>query len=176
MIIKHDKLVYGIIGESLVFVPQHDAELLADKWFAIRNSKTWQDFIDFTSKEVFDELIYEILDYLELTDLFPNYMNGEDLSTYITDLVLPQPDDEFSTDILPGFDTGDYMPMLQQEMIAWLPEDLLHTIGEIREDEEHGFLYHIPKENEKPICALVEASGYEISSNPELVSKAAGLI
>lgn len=69
-------LIYGVIDNNLVFSPEQDATDLARRWYAIRNAKSWQDFIDFTSEATFNQLIYEILEELEFVDLYPNYLMG----------------------------------------------------------------------------------------------------
>lgn len=170
------KLIYGQLNDTLVFVPEEHAQALAQKWRAILRSKTWQDFIDFTSQEVFDDLMFEILEVLGYEKLYTNYLQGEDLSTYVPDLYLPQPSDAFTTDILPDFEQGDYMPILEQEIIAWLPDDLMDNIGELKYDENHDFYYDINPEMQNMVVQTFEAAGYACTQNQILVQEASGII
>lgn len=169
-------LVYGIIADGLVFTYKTEAENLAKKWFAIRNAKTWADFIEMTSEETFDDLMLEILEVLGYQDLYPQYLMGEDLSNYITDLVLPQPEDEFSTDLLPGFEAGEHMPVLSQEMMSWIPETLQDEIGVIERHDELDFRFYINPENEELVVASFRIIGFEVEKNQELIEKASGLL
>lgn len=168
-------LVYGTLNEGLVFAPKENALAQAQKWKAIKTAKTWQDFIDLTSQETFESVIYEILEYLDYEQLYPNYLMGEDLSNYISDLVLPQPEDPFSTDLLPEFDEGEYMPILAQEMMAWIPVDLQEEMGEIVRDEAKSFYYKIDPENENLAIKSFEILGYEIEKNQKLIENAEGI-
>lgn len=167
-------LVYGNINNNLVILPEADALLLARKWEAIHTANTWADFIRLTSQETFDDLVLEILETLGHEALFPQYLMGEDLSNYITDLHLPQPEDPFTTSILPGFDEGEYMPNPAQEIIAWLPEDLQEHLGEIVLDDESGFIYRIDPEQTPLVVASLQASAYLTRLDQNLVEQACG--
>ncbi len=169
------QLVFGIIDNNLVISPETEAQALARKWYAIRHAKTWQDFIDFTSEEVFHQLVYEILEVLELTDLYPNYLMGEDLSNYISDLHLPQPEDPFTTDVLPGFEEGTYMPIPSQEIISWLPEELQENLGQFDHHPVFEFVYRIDPAHESMVVQSLEAAGFRIKCNQELMEQAFGL-
>ncbi len=168
-------LVYGNIDNNLVFSPESEAIALARRWYAIRNATTWQDFIDFTSEDTFNQLIYEILEALELVDLYPNYLMGEDLSNYITDLHLPQPEDAFTTDVLPGFEEGTYMPVPAQEIISWLPEELQDNLGQFDHHGVFEFVYRIDPEKEMMVVQSLEAAGFLCKKNQELMEQAHGL-
>ena len=167
-------LVYGIIDGNLVFSPEADAQDLARRWYAIQHAKTWQDFIDFTSEETFNQLIYEILEALELVDLYPNYLMGEDLSNYITDLHLPLPEDAFTTSVLPGFEEGMYMPIPSQEVISWLPEELQENLGQFDHHPVYEFIYRIDPANESMVVQSLEAAGFRVKRNQELMEQAHG--
>lgn len=168
-------LIYGIVDDNLVFSPEQEATDLARRWYAIKNAKTWQDFIDFTSEATFNQLIYEILEALEFVDLHPNYLMGEDLSSYITDLHLPQPDDAFTTDVLPGFDEGNYMPIPAQEVISWLPEELQDNLGQFDHHPLFEFIYRIDPANELLVVQSLEAAGFICKKNQALIEQAHGL-
>jgi hypothetical protein len=168
-------LVYGIIDNNLVIAPESMAIETAGKWQAIHHAKTWQDFIDFTSQESFDQLMYEILETLDFEDLYPQYLMGEDLSNYITDLHLPQPEDPFDIDVLPGHAEGTYMPVLAQEIIAWLPEELHDHLGHLELHPIHEFIYKIAPEQTQMVVQTLEAAGYTCKLNQRLMEQAHGL-
>lgn len=168
-------LLYGIIEDNLVLAPEAEAMAQARLWHAIKNAETWQDFIDFTSQETFDALMLEILEVLGHEALYTQYLMGEDLSSYITDLYLPLPDDAFSTDLLPGFEEGTYMPVFAQEMIAWLPEDLQEHLGQIDRHPIHEFIYRIEPDKAEIVVQTLAAAGFEVKLNQELMEQAHGL-
>ncbi len=167
-------LVYGVINKNVVIIPEADALALARKWHAIFTATTWQEFIDLTSQETFDDLILEILETLGHEALFPNYLMGEDLSSYITDLYLPLPEDPFTTSILPGFEEGEFMPHPAQEIIAWLPDDLQEHLGEIVLDDNSGFIYRINPDNLPLVIASLQAAAYNTKADQVLVEQASG--
>lgn len=170
----NNTLVYGVVANNLIFIPEEQAKAWARRWYAIQNAKSWGEFIAMTSQEDFDELILEILETLGHEALFPQYQMGEDLSLYITDLVLPQADDPFTTDILPGFDEGEYMPHPAQEIIAWLPDELQENIGELQLDEAAGFIYYIQPENTELVLTSLQAAGFNTRHDEALVRLASG--
>jgi hypothetical protein len=174
MATPENQLVYGILGDNLVIIREEEAIRWARKWEAIQSSETWADFIRLSSQDDFDELILEILEILGHEALYPNYKMGEDLSSYITDLELPQPDDPFTTDVLPGWDEGEYMPLPEQEILAWLPEELHEHLGEMELHPTKEFIYRILPENEKIVVTTLEASGFQIRRDDSLIQKASG--
>lgn len=171
---RENTLVYGEVNNNLIIIPETQAKSWARRWNAIQNAKTWGDFIDLTSQEDFDELIFEILETLGHEALFPQYQMGEDLSLYITDLVLPQAEDPFTTDLLPGYDQGEYMPHPAQEIIAWLPEELQENIGELQLDETAGFIYFIQPEQKELVLSSLQAAGFITRHDEVLVRLASG--
>lgn len=169
------KLRYGVIEGNLVFGLEQEVIDNARKWHAIKNAETWGDFVDFTSEETFHALIQEILEILGYEALYPNYLMGEDLSTYITDLHLPQLEDPFTTDLLPGFDDGSYVPVLAQETISWMPPELQENLGQIDLHPIHEFIYRIDPEAEELVVQTLEAAGYRCKCDQALMEQAHGL-
>jgi hypothetical protein len=165
-------LVYGVFEGGLIYIQEEEAIKQAATRRALIESETWADFIDIASEDVFLDLIYEILETLGHQALYPQYLMGEDLRNYITDLYLPQPEDPFTTDIIPGFDDGTYLPHPAQEMIAWLPEDLVDEIGEIQIHDKLQFVYHIKPEMEELMLITLGSLGYTVKRNQELVDQA----
>ena len=173
--VVNQDLIYGTIHNSMVFAPTQVAQNQADIRFAIQRAKTWQDFIDLTSQDTFDNIILEILEYLDYGQLYGQYLMGEDLSTYISDLHLPQPDDDFTTDVLPEFDEGNYFPRLAQEMLALIPTQLVDEMGEVRYDHNDDFFYYLNPENESLIIKSLEVYGYVCTKNQALIEQAEGI-
>lgn len=168
-------LIFGILDNNLVLAPEAEVLHQARLWHAIKHAETWQDFIDFTSQEVFDGLMLEILETLGHEALYPQYLMGEDLSSYITDLYLPQPEDPFTTDLLPGFEDGEFMPVFAQEIIAWLPEELHEHLGQIDRHPVHEFVYRIDPNQEEMVVQTLEAAGFLCKRNQELMEQAQGM-
>lgn len=171
---EQNTLVYGIIDQNLVFAIEDFAIENARLWNAVKHAKTWQDFINLTSEETYQDLIFEILETLGYEHLYTQYLSGEDLTTYVPGLVLPEPDDEFTTDVLPGFDEGEYIPNLIHETLAWLPDELIDQIGEIDHHETEGFTYRIDPESELLAVQTLNAAGFATIPNQELIDAAFG--
>lgn len=167
-------LIWGIIDKSLVYIPEEEAERLAAIWEAINKSETWADFIRIAGEEEFDQLMLDILEALGHEALYLPYKMGEDLRSYVTDLYLPQPEDPFTTEVIPGFEEGEYLPIPAQEMVSWIPEELFDEMGEVRLHEDYGFIYYINPENQPLVDASLAAGGYHIRHDQSLVERASG--
>lgn len=165
-------LVYGVADNNLIIATEQMANECANLWYAIEHAQTFADFIEMTSRETFEYLVLDILTVLGHEALFPQYLAGEDLSNYITDLHLPMPEDAFSVDLLPGYEEGEFVPNLQQEILAWLPEEMMSAFGEIEYDDRFGFRYLIKPEKEQLVVASLRALGFNINSNLLLIKKA----
>jgi hypothetical protein len=171
----HTHLVYGEINNNLIFIPEEEALRSQKIWHAINNANTWQDFIDLTSEEEFDQIVFEILEFLDHGNLFAEYKMGQDLSTYVEGLHLPQPDDLFTTEVLPGFEEGEFMPRADQEIIGWLPEEMLENIGEIKTSEEGIFYYKIEPKHIELVIQTFDAAGFKCIPNQKLIEAAEGI-
>jgi hypothetical protein len=88
---------------------------------------------------------------------------------------LPQPEDPFTTDLLPGFEEGEFMPVFAQEIIAWLPEELHEHLGQIDRHPVHEFVYRIDPNQEDMVVQTLEAAGFVCKRNQELMEQAQGV-
>jgi hypothetical protein len=168
------ELVYGIIQDNVVFANKHQAIQYASITDAIPRSKNWADFIRLTSQETYEEVMYRILEVLEYEQLFPHFLMGESLSNYVPGLALPLPDDEFSVELLPGFEDGEFFPRFEEEIISWLPEDIFLEMGKVEEMENDAFRYRILPDSLPLVIQSLEALGFSVEENTQLILKAQG--
>lgn len=168
------ELVYGIIQDNLVIASKHQAIQYASIHDAIPRSKTWEDFIRLTSMETYEELMHRILETLELEQLFPHFLMGESLSAYVPGLELPQPSDEFSVELLPGFEDGDFFPRFEEEILSWLPEEIFQEMGKVEELENDSFRYRIDPSSIHLVIQSLESLGFSMEENMPLILKAQG--
>jgi hypothetical protein len=170
-----EQLIYGVYQNNILIAKREEAEKYAAIFDAIPNSKTWADFIRLTSQEIYEEVMYRILDVLEHESLFPHFLMGEDLTLYVEGLTLPTANDEFSTDLLPGWDEGEFFPRFEEEIISWLPEDAFLEMGKVEESsEEDRFTYRIIPESLPLVIQSLEACNYSLMEDLPLILKAGG--
>lgn len=172
---EYSAWIYGILGNNLILIPEEEALFLTNFRKAVATAHTWEDFITATSEEVFNNVIYDILEYLDFAALYPQYLAGEDLTNYVSDLELPRPNDLFSSELLPGYAENEYLPVPLQEMIAWIPQEWMDLIGEIQEDAALGFKYYINPEHELLVQQTFESKGFSLTRNDDLVKLASGI-
>ena len=168
---ESNKLILGTHNKSLVLVNENTAIRHSAFHLAAQTANTWADFIDMTSEEEFYGIIRAILEVLEVEELFQNYLNGEDLSTYVDGLVLPLPNDEFDASIIPDYEEGEYLPNLAEEMIGWLPEEIFDNIGETKTDEEGNIYYYINPEHKELVISTFQAKGLIVEENEQLIKQ-----
>jgi hypothetical protein len=168
------ELVYGIIEDNVVIAFKHQAIQYASISDAIPRSKNWADFIRLTSQETYEEVMYRILEVLEYDQLFPHFLMGESLSNYVPGLVLPLPEDEFSVELLPGFEDGDFFPRFEEEILSWLPEEIFQEMGKVEELENDAFRYRIMPDSIQLVIQSFESLGFSVEEDTSLILKAQG--
>jgi hypothetical protein len=168
------ELVYGILQDNVVIAPKTHAIQFAAITDAIPRSRTWSDFIRLTSQETYEEVMYRILETLEYEQLFPHFLMGESLSNYVPGLELPQPDDLFSVDLLPGFEDREFFPRFEEEILSWLPEEIFQEMGKVEELENDTFRYRIDPESIHLVIQSLESLGFSMEENASLILKAQG--
>ena len=154
-----------------MFAEKEIALEIARKREALNNSKVWSDYITKTSEEDFEALIHDILELLGYEQLFPNYMIGEDLTSYVEELVLPSKEDKVDLDIVPI----DHYPILAQEMMTLIPSELQDEMGRLDRDDDREFYLFIDPEHLEKVLYSMQLLGYELEENQTLIEKAEGL-
>lgn len=168
------ELVYGIIQDNVVIASKEQAIQYASILDALPRSQTWADFIRLTSQETYEEIMFRILENLEYDQLFPHFLMGENLSNYVPGLELPQPNDLFSVELLPGYEDGDFFPRFEEEILSWLPEEIFQEMGKVEELENDAFRYRIDPESIHLVIQSLESLGFSLEENAPLILKAGG--
>lgn len=143
-------LVYGVVQESLVFIPRELAEDLAATWRAIKSSSTWGEFRTRLSPKRYAE----ILKYME---------------------DLPGDSEPFGADIAPGVVEGDYPEWPAQEMLRWVPEDIVRQdYSKTASSHLNGSFLVLDPDREDQIVTDFVAAGFRCTRNQTLVAAASG--
>ena len=157
------KLFYRIAGHNggVVFAPPDEAIRVSQIHKAIGESKTWGQF-----REAMPEN-----DYFELVDrIVENRREAyeHDETEIHDDMFIPNDEDLFNGEQVPGLVEGDYPDWLQQDMDLYLPRDILDKYAEREESVHNGSYWMIPKENLEAVCEELKFSGWELESAQDL--------
>jgi hypothetical protein len=99
---------------------------------------------------------------------------GESLSNYVPGLVLPLSEDEFSVELLPGFEDGDFFPRFEEEILSWLPEEIFQEMGKVEELENDAYRYRIMPDSLQLVIQSFESLGFSVEEDTSLILKAQG--
>jgi len=110
-------IVYGLSPLGLLFIPESRAKELANFFRALITAKTWGEFREMVSKEIYEYYLPESMHYQG-----PSDKSSQDLRPfYIPDEKPFNPNDIFSFDCLPGDP--------QIEMAQWIPGAIQKMFG-----------------------------------------------
>ncbi len=149
------ELVYGNRHGELIFIPKDLAEDLATLHFALETSKTWGEFKANVPDRMYEEVIALVRD-----DENPE--------------LLPQPEETFDSDSIPGYADGDWPLWPRQYMLEWVPKDIQEHFGNIVFSIFNGPYLQFYSENTQEIVEVLEKHGFSCSEDVALVESAHG--
>lgn len=142
-------LVWGEINNEAVFGPAALVKELGALRMAIGSAETWGKF----RTQVSTERMREIVALMEN---------------------VPADDAAFAADELPGFADGDWPEWLHQEMLGWMPQDLITRFGTVEDSVLNGQFLSLPKEVGETVAHELELRGWSCLRDDDAVSLAAG--
>lgn len=140
----------GSFDGGLVVLAHDEARRLAALNDALEQSSTWGEFLQRISD-----------DPASLSYLTARYSDG-----------LPDPDDAFDFDDVPGFVEGTW-PRSPAENFDKLPQSVL-ALGSIRATAFGGDLLHIAEEQREDVAAALERDGLRCIEDDDLIERACG--
>lgn len=147
-------LVYGKVERSLVFIDRAHAIELAAIWRAIGSASTWGEL-----RALMPEKRYAALVVARTED-------GEEI---------PSDDAPFTGYDIPGVADGDYPEWPAQEMLMWVPQDILdRSFCQVKDSVFNGRFLILDPSRETEIVDAFQAVGFECVKDQALVSFAAG--
>jgi hypothetical protein len=173
-----ETVVYGTVGESLIFIPRKQAEELATVWAAL-GSRTWGELRSRLSRKRFEKLKH-LLDRIDFDTFYeeqrkenPRLTRKKALEAY-REL---EPDERLPLDDEPcclpdAVGDGDWPEWPAQEMLKWMPENIPGARGEM--SFLNGPCLTLDPAHEAEIVAAVEAAGYRCIKEERLVRQACG--
>lgn len=87
---------------------------------------------------------------------------------------LPPDDEPFDPTEIFGYGDGDWPEWLHQEMLGWIPGDLIAQFGSVQESVLNGPMAEIPADAGAAMAAELETHGFHCVHDDELVTLAAG--
>jgi hypothetical protein len=149
---KNTVYVLDALGDRLVVIPLAWARRLASLRAAIRECGTWGEFLD--------EIAADPKTLADLT----HRLGGE----------LPNDDESFSADDLPGYGDGDWPMWPAQAMLDWLPESV-QALGTVEYSTFNGPFLQLDPDGQKEVIEALAAEGIECHQDTEnIVARASG--
>jgi HEAT repeat protein len=178
-------LVFGEIDGSLVFLPRAMAEDLAAVWKALGSAKTWAQFRSMVSPQRYEETVATVSEGIDFESFFaeesesePGLSREEALRRYRALDVserIPLDEDAFHGYDLPQVSDGDYPEWPAQQMLTWMPEQILERPFSRRQITMlNGEFLELDPAAEGEIVAALTAAGFRCSKDALLVLKACG--
>jgi hypothetical protein len=146
------KIFYRIspANEGLVFAIADDAFRNHAIRTALEASKTWGAFRDAVGEDEYQALLSK-------------------MSIGVSEpIVVPNNEDAFDHERIPGYGDGDYPEWLQTQMERFLPADIIAKFGERVATRLNGDYIHIDPSCENPFVLALRKLGYEVHRRDDL--------
>jgi len=137
-------------NEGLVFATANDALRNHAMRTALEASKTWGELRRSVGEEEYQALLGK-------------------MSVHISEpVVVPNNEDPFDRDQIPGYWDGDFPGSLQSQMEQLLPADILAKFGERVATRLNGSYMHIDPSSEKRFVLALRKLGYVVHRRADL--------
>ncbi len=154
---KNREVVYADYKGELIFLPEELALELAQIRAALDTSKTWGEFRANVPAHVYEEIMVGMKD-------------DEDPEA------LPQPENAFDANDIPGYEDGDWPVWPLQEMLNWMPKDIKRRFGKVVPSAVNGDSLELMSEKADEIVRVLESQGFRCTEDESLVIRACGYI
>ncbi len=89
---------------------------------------------------------------------------------------LPQPEDAFDPDAIPGYDDGDWPIWPLQYMLEWIPKDIQQRFSTVERSATSGPCLTLMSEKTDEVVKALEKRGFGYIEDESLVIRACGYI
>ncbi len=184
-----EEVVYGEVGDYLVFARRSEADQLCACYNALRTAQTWGEFRSLVGAEVYDEVIEYMGFYFEGTitdfaafyeelihsrpDTTPEQAREEYLKLPYGER-LPEDNDPLSSYPVPGIDDHDWPAWPAQQMLDWVPKEIQEKYGSMESTRLNGEYLTLNPRNERKITAAFRRAGYRCTRDETLIQRATG--
>ncbi len=160
---EEKKIVYGITNLGLLFVPESRAKELAESNKALLTAKTWGEFKELVSQEMYEFYLVNSAHYEG-----PGEPKDGDYTPYDIAPETPfTPNDVVTYDALPAYP--------EIEMSEWMPEDVQAKFGRKTRysamdiNVPEGVILVLKEKQMDQIVAALEKLGYECRRDDDLL-------
>ena len=172
-------LVFGEIEGGLVFMPRASAQDLAAVWRGLGLAKTWAQFRSMVSPVRYEQTLKTLGEGIDFESYFeeegetePGLSREEALRRYRALEVgerLPVDDDVFPGYDLPTVGDGDYPEWPHQEMLNWMPKEVLERpFSRVQESVHNGSFLELDPAAEAEIVAALTSAGFRCRKDQRL--------
>ena len=142
-------IVHGVYADELVFIPTERARHLASTWKAMLKSKTWGELKKLAPLKAYRE----ILQFQES----PRSIRSGHVFDYYTMTPVPE---------------GDYPGFPQQEVMEWMPKDILREYGRMMQTSLNGDYPAFDPQVCQTIVERLKQHGFRCRRNQRLINAA----
>ncbi len=147
-------LIYGEVDDRLVFIPRSQALELARLTGGVDDIGTWGGLKAAMSPVRWQEIVGRVAD-------------GDEAR-------MPAADRPFDPDEIPGRAESDWPEWPAQEMLNWMPADIVMRYGNEMESLTHGTFLSLDLGDEEEIVAALEYLDWTCEEDEALVAAASG--
>jgi hypothetical protein len=179
-------VVYSDVNDCLVFITEDRARELAAIHEALSSSSTWREVRARMPAAAYEELV-EVSGVEELLD-FDEFLRDrrqsepaltcdqarQEFLALPSDERRPEPDDPFDAGNIGAICDGDWPGWTQQEMLAWVPDDIQERFGTIASSRLNGDFLEFSARQEGALIAEFARHGYRCVRDDDLVRRAHG--
>lgn len=106
----------------------------------------------------------------ELVNRLPGYMRDELMNFFEEEV--PNENDAFERDDVPGLADGDWPGFPAQEMLEWMPRDIQQRFGKVETTVFNGDYLEFDSLCEQEIVTALEQNGFKCIANQQLIGRA----
>ena len=180
------RLLYGeVVDTGLIFMPEAEAQELANLQRAICLSKTWGEF----RKRAGEARYAAVMKNRECPNFEDFFTLERQSRRKLTEdkarqeywalprwMRLPLEEEPFSSGEVPGLCDGVYPEWPAQEALKWFPRDIIRDYGRIEDSIHNGSFLSIPTDSEKPIVSILSLIGYICTRDDKTIMNASGYV
>lgn len=146
------ELVYGLVGEGLVFISREQAQELAALWTGFG---TWAEARTALSPQRWQNIV----------DQFEG-----------AELPLPAPGDPFDLSRVPGNGDGNWPEWPAQQMLEWMPVQVAALYGQSVDSLHDGHYLELDPQREAELVAALGDEGWTCIRDDALACAASGFV
>ncbi len=161
------RIVYGDIGDSLVFIGEETAHDFVQLHKALE-AKTWGEFKAKAPSDWYEDAVERLKDQV-MDELYEDDESDPNKEPSFEE---PAAEKRFDADEIPGYADSDWPDWPHGNMGLWVPDEVQHKFGRMESNFPFGEFLILSSEYEDEIVSAMRDHGYDCVRDDDLVWKA----